>query len=162
MRRPFGEVLRAWLLMVPALLRVAVRRLRRARLSRATAPSPVSVETSAGTLSFEIGARCPLLLADQRIGTVTTHDDGGTSTAESVVVWEPESGRDVAVALVRAVAEASFARGNHRAAVWACEDDPDLVEALAVAGYLHEGRASPPWGDTRSWQMWARLSTDAD
>lgn len=161
MRRPFGEVLHAWLVLLPAALRIGVRRARRFRPTRhRTEVGRVHADTVHGSVSFELGARRPVLLGGRAVAELTTHDDAGTSTAESVVTWTSTTDEAAVAGVLLVIADAAFARGNHRAAVWVCEEQSALIAALAPAGYQLEGAASPPWGDTRSWLMWARLSTD--
>lgn len=161
MRRPFGEVLRAWMVLLPATVRIGLRRARRLPSRRPrTDVGPVQVLTRHGVVSFALGTRQPVLIDGRPVGELTTRDDVGTSTAESVVTWTSGSDESSATTVLTVIADASFARGNHRAAVWACKEQPVLIEALARTGFRLEGAAPPPWGDTRSWALWARLRTD--
>lgn len=160
MRRPWGEVLRAWAVLVVPAVRIGLRRVRRWERPRGRARS-VHVVTAHGTVTFPLGARRPVLLDGRAVGELTTHDDAGTSTAETVVAWMSDSEESAVASVLAAVAEASFARGNHRAAVCACVEHSALLAALPRAGYQLEGAASPPHADTRAWTMWARLHTDA-
>ena len=160
MRRPIGEVLSAWFVLLPAALRILVRRVRRFRPVPRGEAAAVQADTAHGTVSFGIGVQQPVRLDGRTVATLTTHDDAGTSTAESVLTWVAGSSEAPVATVLEAIADASFGRGNHRAAVWACLEQPVLTEALPRAGFQLEGAASPPWGDTREWQMWARLSTD--
>ncbi len=161
MRRPIGEVLRAWLVLLAPAARIGVRRARRMRLPRRRdAPGVVRADTSHGVVQFELGVRRPVRLDDRTVAEVTTHDDGGTSTAESVLSWTADLPAPGVADVLGVIADASFERGNHRAAVWACDEQSHVVEALPGAGFRLEGAGSPPWGDDRQWTMWARLSTD--
>ncbi|MGJ9423780.1 hypothetical protein [Aeromicrobium sp. CF3.5] len=161
MRRPIGEVLRTWLMLLLPALRIGVRRARRFRSTRHRVDvGPVQGDTPHGSVSFELGPRRPVRLAGHTVGEVTTHDDAGTSTAESVLSWTVDSPAASVVAVLTVLADASFERGNHRAAVWACEEQSVVIEALPNAGFRLEGAGSPPWGDVRQWTLWARLSTD--
>lgn len=160
MQRPFGEVLSAWSQLFPAVLRIAVRRLRSAMRPRSSAVETLEASTATGLLTTRLGFMQPIAVDDRRVGTLSSHDDGGTSTAETAASLAADVGADVALALVETVARAAFARGNHRVAWSVRDDDALLIGALQAAGYGHEGRAAPPPGGDDVWQQWSLLSTE--
>ena len=160
MDRPFGDVLRAWIALLPALARIGVRRLRRAGRQGRRTVAVVSGSSSAGTFSCEIGAGRPVRVDQRVVGSLSTHDDGGTSTAECALVLDPGTDREVVRLVIATATAAGFERGNHRACWRVSDDDATAIDVLREAGFTHEGKAPPLVQDPRTWQAWSRLSTE--
>jgi len=137
-------VVRAWVKLTPSLLRVAIRRGRHLRPSRRT----------------DSRTARPLVVDRREVGTISSHDDVGTSTAEIRAMLVDEIDAAAAQSVINSVTSEAFARGNHRAAWTVCESQLALVSALQSQGFTPEGLAAPPLGDTRDWQTWSRLNTE--
>src|SRR5664279_3101050 len=133
MKRRFVDVVRAWVKLTPSLLRVAIRRGRHLRPSRRT----------------DSRTARPLVVDRREVGTISSHDDVGTSTAEIRAMLVDEIDAAAAQSVINSVTSEAFARGNHRAAWTVCESQLALVSALQSQGFTPEGLAAPPLGDTR-------------
>ncbi|MBP2390930.1 hypothetical protein [Aeromicrobium fastidiosum] len=120
--------------MLPAVARIGVRRARRARTGQ-----PAVAASAAPTAP---GLTCRI--------------DAGTSTAECSSTVPDERAAQLVADVV-----SSVGRDLRRIAWFVPVDDVALESALTAAGFVCEGWAAPPVGDTRQHRQWALLTDDA-
>ena len=159
MSRPFVEAVRAWIALLPAVLRVLVRRARNTG-SRQPDPGVIAGSSTASSFSCEIGPERTVMVDGRAVGRLSTHDDGGTSTAEYALVLDAGTPADVVRLVIDTSTAAGFERGNHRACWRVADVDDSAISVLRESGFIHEGKAPPLAQDPNTWQAWARLSTD--
>lgn len=137
--------------MLPAVARVALRRLRRGRATR----GPSIAWTSAGSLGrIEVTPpRSAVLLDGVAVGRLSCRVDAGTSTAECASQAPDALAADLVDLVVASV------RSDVRRVAWFVPvDDPALEATLTAAGFVCEGWAAPPVGDSREHRQWALLT----
>jgi hypothetical protein len=138
--------------MVPAMLRVWLRRMRRRSRTRATPPPVWTAVTALGTLEVS-PARPTVLLDDVDVGRLSCRVDAGTSTAECASRAPDELGPALVELVVASV------RSDVRRVAWFVPiDDAVLESTLSAAGFACEGWAAPPVGETREHRQWALLT----
>ena len=138
--------------MLPAVARVALRRLRR---RGGAVRAPATAWTSAGSLGVvEVTPpRSAVLLDGVAVGRLSCRVDAGTSTAECASQVPDALAAELVDLVVTSV------RAEVRRVAWFVpHDDSALEAALAAAGFVSEGWAAPPVGDTREHRQWALLT----
>jgi hypothetical protein len=138
--------------MLPARARIAVRRVR--RRGRPTRRSAASWTSTGPHGTVEVTPpRSAVLLDGVAIGRLTCRIDAGTSTAECSSQVPDALTSEVVDLVVTSV------RADVRRVAWCVPVDDTALEAtLTVAGFVCEGWAAPPVGDTREHRQWALLT----